>query len=130
MIVVTVDQNEYTSSIYAQLQASTGTASAELSVNFTKLFQDASKKVFSIGPFSEVDLNQLTSGSWQNFFSQVPSDNAMVQALKPIGFRLKDWMLRPVKVSNLLQYNTLICEPKPSRTIVVKLSDVYEKAFI
>jgi hypothetical protein len=54
----------------------------------------------------------------------------MVQALKPIGFRLKDWMTRPVKVSNMLQYNKLICDPKPPRKIEVRILYAYDTASI
>lgn len=54
MLVVSVDQNNYTRNIYAELSASSNQSAANLSVSFTRLFQDSSTKVFSMGPFDEV----------------------------------------------------------------------------
>lgn len=109
ILVVTVDQNEYTTDLYNQLKAS-DTASVGFSTTCTKLFQDPSIKLFSMGPFSEVDLTQLTSGSWKSFFEHVPAEGpSFDHDHKPIGFKLRDWMLRPVKISNQVKYNTHTC---------------------
>lgn len=55
----------------------------------------------------------------------MPANSSTILALKPIGFRLNDWQMRPVKVSNLIQYNNITCEDKP-KNISLKFSDIYK----
>lgn len=43
----------------------------------------------------------------------------MVQSLKPVGFKLRDFKMRSVQTSNYLQYDQVGCtiNPKPQRQI-------------
>ena len=71
------------------------------------MFQDSSTKVFSKGPFSGLEISQLRSGNWTEFFNYVPADDNTLQAMVPIGFKLRDFKMRSVIASNILQYDSI-----------------------
>lgn len=86
-----------------------GVGSADMTTTMTQIFQDSSVKVFSVGPFSQVAVADLKAGNWTGFFTEIPSDSSLIQALKPIAFRLQDFRGQLVKVSNRLQYEQILC---------------------
>lgn len=112
-MVISVEENERTISLYSQMNSSINIfgigASSSLTSLMNQMFQESSIKVFSVGPFSSVEVNDLRTGVWQNFFVAIPSNASSIQALKPIGFRVQDFRGQNVKVSNRLQYEQVEC---------------------
>lgn len=74
-MVISVDENEKTSSLYASIQAKlAGVGSTNISAAMTEMFQDSSVKVFSVGPFNPVEVAELKAGTWTNFFNTIPAN--------------------------------------------------------
>lgn len=86
--------------------------------------------MFSVGPFNSIELNDLKSGNWTNFFEAIPANSSLIQSIKPIGFRVQDFKGQNVKVTNRLQYEQLECETKPSKSIKIQLFSIYKSAYI
>lgn len=75
-MIISVDENEKTSSLYAQLQAKlSDVGNLNMSATMTQMFQDSSVKVFSVGPFSPVEVSELKAGTWTNFFNTIPASS-------------------------------------------------------
>ncbi len=93
-----------------------------------QIFSDRSVKVFSIGEFKPATISDLRSGEWKNFFRAIPGDDEVstMSTLVPIAFKLRDFRMRPVKVSNILQYNQVVCDVKSTRTITIYLDGVWK----
>ncbi len=105
-------------------------ASSELQSLMNQMFQESSIKVFSSGPFSQVEANDLRLGNWTKFFIALPSNAPTIQALKPIGFRVQDFRGQNVKVSNRLQYEQVQCDVIPSKNIKIQIFDVYKSGSV
>ena len=58
----------------------------------------------------------------------IPANAAFVQALTPIKYHIQDFKGNPIRVSNFLQYEQIECQTKPSKTVIVILSEVYKNA--
>lgn len=84
--------------------------------------------MFSIGPFSSIEVSDLKAGNWTGFFNEIPSNAPRVQALTPVSFSLRDFLGRPAYVSNYLEYNSIKCDNKPPRKIEIGFSEVWRSA--
>lgn len=128
LMIITVDENERTKQLMATLEASKGNNNVQFEMTLNSIVQDASTKVFARGPFGKLEVADLRAGKWTDFFEAIPADYPALQAMEPIGFKLRDWKGRPVKVSNFLQYNKVTCDPRPSKRVQIQISNIYKNA--
>lgn len=64
----------------------------------------STSKVISVGGFQDVEVRDLTSGRWSKFFEAIPADSPLVESLKPIKYRIRNFRGENVKASNKLRY--------------------------
>lgn len=67
MVVLSVDQNSATNSIYNQLKSSSSSTSITLLIN--NLFNQGGKKAVGLGPFNQQVVNTLHSENWIQFLT-------------------------------------------------------------
>lgn len=94
------------------------------------MFQDSSVKVFSVGPFNNIEISDLKSGTWTNFFTEIPASSYLIQSMRPVGFRVQDFKGQNVKVANRLQYEQIECQTKPTKNIKIQVRDIYKSVSI
>ncbi len=129
LLILTVNFNSFTNSLYNQLQTAASPADAQPILN--TIITDSSLQVFSRGPFNAIEINAIRNGNWKDMFIRVPNSNSNT-IVQPLVDSVKDFNQARFNAANQFNY-VKVCSspsfspPQPYK-ILIQLDYVLNKA--
>lgn len=114
MIFLTVEYNSITGPLYDILATAANQGPNSLQTILTQIVNQPSLKTYSLGPFTDLDLDSLKTGKWIDYLFTIPS-KPTAQMIQPLLYSTKDFLQLKYNAANTFEY-CKICASSLSAT--------------